>query len=149
MENFANEETDNNTAELIRNAEPSTPEESAKTIERAERYEMHPDEYKSMEKELNPEAEIQERVPAQVSKSVQNHMSKSAQHTNLVKDEVGTLEMIGKQAKFIHYNLFEKFKLEEEIFEMENLNRLDPKALGEEDFEYLEQLYSKQQKRNR
>lgn len=146
MENFANEETDNNTAELIRNAEPSTPEESAKTIERAERYEMHPDEYKSMEKELNPEAEIQERVPAQVSKSVQNHMSKSAQHTNLVKDEVGTLEMIGKQAKFIHYNLFEKFKLEEEIFEMENLNRLDPKALGEEDFEYLEQLYSKQQK---
>jgi len=146
MENFANEETDTNTADLIRNAEPSSPEESAKTIERAERYEMHPDEYKSMEKELNPEAEIQERVPAQVSKSVQNHMSKSAQHTNLVKDEVGTLEMIGKQAKFIHYNLFEKFKLEEEIFEMENLNRLDPKALGDEDFSYLEQLYDKQQK---
>jgi hypothetical protein len=146
MENFAHEDTDVNAAELIRNAEPSTPEESAKTIERAERYEMHPDEYKSMEKELNPEAEIQERVPAQVSTSVQNHMSKSAQHTNLVKDEVGTLEMIGKQAKFIKYNLFEKFKLEEEIFEMENLNRLDPKALKDEDFDYLEKLYSQQQK---
>lgn len=146
MENFANEPTDKNTANILRHTEPSSPEESAKVIQRAERLEMHPDTYKAKEKELNPEAEIQERVPSQVSKSVQQHMSKSSQHANTVKEEVGTLEMIGKQAKFAYYNLFEKFKLEEEIFEMENLNRLDKDALNEEGFEYLEQLYSQQQK---
>lgn len=145
MENFAHEETDETTAEILRNTEPVAPQESAKTIERATRLKMHPDEYKSMEKNLTPEVEIQERVPANVSPSITNHMSKSSQHANMVKDEVGILETISKQVKYIDYNVFEKFKLEEEITELNNKDRLSENGLEPHEYEYLDSLYEQQQ----
>lgn len=146
MENFSKEHTDETTADILRNTEAGSPEESVKTIERATRYKMHPDEYKSMETELNPEAEIQERVPASVSAPVKAHMSKSAQHANVVKDEVGVLDTISKQVKYIGYNMFEKFKLEEEITELNNKDRLSEKGLEPHEYQYLDSLYDQQQK---
>ena len=144
MEDFSKEPTDETTASLIRHSDvKSSPQESVKTIDRASRLKMNPDNYKSMESTLGPESEIQERVPAQVSPAITTHMGKSAEHANAIKDDIGFFEKAAKQVKYINYNLTEKFKLEEEIFELENKNRLS--AIKDHELEYLDSLYDEQQ----
>lgn len=142
MENFSNENTDQETAEILRLTPDVSPEESVKTIERATRLEIHPDSYDK--KAFDSEAEIQERVPATVSEPVKNYMKKSSNHANAVKNEVGVLEKIGNQAKHIYYNLFEKQDLESEIMEMNKLDSESENGLAEDQYEYLDQLYDAQ-----
>lgn len=140
MKDFINEPSDKETVDIFRNSSNNSPEEAAKTIKRAEQLDMHPDSYEKMKTTLDPELNIQERVPAQVSQSVKNHASKSSNHAKLVENETGILEDIASQAKFIAYNLVGKREDEHEIQDLVNKKRNSDGVLPAHEQEYLNNL---------
>ena len=137
--NYINEQNDLQAADMVRNVTETSPEEAVLTIERANTLGMHPDNYDEMKMELEPEVKISERVPAEVDPSVKNVMSSSSKMTEAIQPEIGVMDTIAKQAKFMWYNLYEKRELENEILDLEEKNMAG--QLSEEEVTYLDGLY--------
>lgn len=145
MVDFSNEANDKDVSDMLSLAKPSTPKESAKTIERAERYQMHPDEYDQMSDSLDVGAEIQERTPAQVHDKTKEFMKKSSKHTRVAEPELGILDKIARQADYIWYNLAEKDDLEDQIQELNYKDRTSEEGLNDDERVILDTLYDMRQ----
>ena len=63
MENFANEPTNPETKEIMLNTASNSPQDAVAVIERAKRYDMHPDEYDGMKDTLDTDAKLDEIIP--------------------------------------------------------------------------------------
>lgn len=138
-----------NLVEILRNTTPVEPAEAVKTIDRAEKYDMHPDDYHEMKDTLNPDADIDERVPASVDPSVIKYASKSMTHANSIAKEIPLIDQIAKQAKYVWYNLTEKQTLEKEIQNLNNKDRTSNEGLNDDDKDYLNYLYSQQEEKQK
>ncbi len=139
MENFSHEPTDPETQEMLRYSSENTTQDAIKIIDRATQYDMHPDQYDEMKQTLNPEAELQERIPATVHDSVKKYGSKSSNHAKVVENEVGFLDGVGRQASFVWYNLVGKREDENEIQELQH-RKFQKGSLPDHEEEYLTNL---------
>jgi len=141
MKNFSEEPTDPEAQDIIRYSSNNPPQEAINVINRSERYDMHPDEYDAMKDVLNPEAQLEERIPASVSPALKSYASKSSNHAKVVEGEVGILDKIAKHAGFISYNLWSGRSDELEIRDLFKRKRKEGK-LPEHEEEYLTNLIS-------
>lgn len=139
--NFSNEPTDPALKEVLELSSSNSTPVAVNVIERAKRYDMHPDQYDEMKDTLDPQAELQERIPAQVNPSLTKYSKKSSNHAKIVENETGVLDYIARQGSSIAYHLYGKRKDEEEVETLQGKKYRDG-SLPPNEEEYLTNLLS-------
>lgn len=108
------------------------PEIAAQNIDRAQLFEVNPDQYASVKDQLDPEAHAIERVPATIEPQTEKYLREGEQNVSLASNDIAKLNAFERRAKYYDQKINDIPNLQREINEIISKKMDSPNGVIEE-----------------